>query len=126
MIYYGIVGLQIDCSAMVKSGRIKESDMLNRNWAYWTTFCQVRVRPFSIHPFGPIKIKIYSYPEMSVLGCMLVIVHRTRLRVVGAKRQGTDPCAVRRLRVRPRAVALGALPSSRAEEQCGERVCGDV
>ena len=43
MIYYGIVGLQIDCSAMVKSGRIKESDMLNRNWAYWTTFCQVRL-----------------------------------------------------------------------------------
>ncbi|KAI0083369.1 fungal-specific transcription factor domain-containing protein [Irpex rosettiformis] len=34
------LGLQIDCSAMVKSARIKESDMLNRNWAYWATFCQ--------------------------------------------------------------------------------------
>ena len=43
MTYAAIVGLQIDCSAMVKSGRIKESDMLNRNWAYWTTFCQVRI-----------------------------------------------------------------------------------
>ena len=38
-----LVGLQIDCSALVKSGRIKESDMHNRNWAYWTTFCQVGI-----------------------------------------------------------------------------------
>ncbi|KAI0337043.1 hypothetical protein BDW22DRAFT_1433627 [Trametopsis cervina] len=34
------LGLQIDCSAVVKSGRIQESTMLSRNWAYWTTFCQ--------------------------------------------------------------------------------------
>ncbi|GJE99786.1 fungal specific transcription factor domain-containing protein [Phanerochaete sordida] len=34
------LGLQIDCSSLVKSGRIKESDMHNRNWAFWATFCQ--------------------------------------------------------------------------------------
>ena len=36
------VGLGIDCSALVKANIITEDDMLDRNWAYWTTFAQVR------------------------------------------------------------------------------------
>jgi|ERR1700722_4564696 len=35
------VGLNIDCSPWVKAGLISHDDMLDRNWAHWTTFCQV-------------------------------------------------------------------------------------
>ncbi|KDQ56260.1 hypothetical protein JAAARDRAFT_36436 [Jaapia argillacea MUCL 33604] len=45
--YFGIsgrmsqaLGLSVDCSPWVKSGLISDSDMLARNWAYWTTFSQ--------------------------------------------------------------------------------------
>lgn len=39
---YLIVGLGIDCSPWVKTNIITHDDMLDRNWAHWTTFCQVR------------------------------------------------------------------------------------
>ena len=35
------VGLSVDCSEWVKLRLIDESDKLDRNWAYWTTFSQV-------------------------------------------------------------------------------------
>lgn len=35
-----LVGLSIDCSAWAQSGLISEHDMLDRNWAHWTTFTQ--------------------------------------------------------------------------------------
>lgn len=40
---YGIllVGLSVDCSSWVKAGLISREDMLDRNWAYWTTFSAV-------------------------------------------------------------------------------------
>jgi hypothetical protein len=34
------VGLSIDSSPWVKANLISHDDMLDRNWAYWTTFCQ--------------------------------------------------------------------------------------
>ncbi|KAI0677740.1 hypothetical protein C8Q78DRAFT_1004170 [Trametes maxima] len=34
------LGLNIDCSPWVKSGLISHEDMLDRNWAYWSTFSQ--------------------------------------------------------------------------------------
>jgi len=33
-----LVGLSVDCSEWVKAGLISHEDMLDRNWAYWTTF----------------------------------------------------------------------------------------
>ncbi|KAJ3753538.1 hypothetical protein EV360DRAFT_53319 [Lentinula raphanica] len=46
-VYFGIgsrvsqaLGLNVDCSAWVKSGLITTHDMHDRNWAYWTTFTQ--------------------------------------------------------------------------------------
>ncbi|KAH9989703.1 hypothetical protein BJV74DRAFT_837982 [Russula compacta] len=46
-IYFGIsarisqaLGLGIDCSPWVEAGRITHAEMLDRNWALWTTFCQ--------------------------------------------------------------------------------------
>lgn len=35
------VGLNIDCSGWVKSGLISHDDMLDRNWAHWTSFSLV-------------------------------------------------------------------------------------
>jgi len=35
------LGLSIDSSPWVKANLISHDDMLDRNWAYWTTFCQV-------------------------------------------------------------------------------------
>jgi hypothetical protein len=35
------VGLGIDCSPWVEAGLITHAGMLDRNWALWTTFCQV-------------------------------------------------------------------------------------
>ncbi len=37
------VGLGIDCSPWVEAGLITHAGMLDRNWALWTTFCQVRL-----------------------------------------------------------------------------------
>ncbi|KAF9460391.1 hypothetical protein BDZ94DRAFT_1266118 [Collybia nuda] len=34
------LGLSTDCSAWAQSGLISEHDMLDRNWAHWTTFTQ--------------------------------------------------------------------------------------
>ena len=36
-----VVGLSIDCSPWVEQNRISYHDMLDRNWAHWTTFCMV-------------------------------------------------------------------------------------
>jgi hypothetical protein len=36
-----IVGLGVDCSPWVKSGLITRDEMLDRNWAHWTTFSNV-------------------------------------------------------------------------------------
>ncbi len=33
-----ILGLGVDCSRLVKAGTISHDDMLDRNWAHWTTF----------------------------------------------------------------------------------------
>jgi hypothetical protein len=41
--YFCQVGLSIDCSTWVTSGLISHDDMLDRNWAHWTTFSQVQV-----------------------------------------------------------------------------------
>lgn len=38
------LGLSFDSSHWVKAGRISHDDMLDRNWANWTTFGQVRVQ----------------------------------------------------------------------------------
>src|ERR1700730_4176026 len=35
------VGLGLDCSPWVKANIISHDDMLDRNWAHWTIFCQV-------------------------------------------------------------------------------------
>lgn len=35
------VGLGVDCSSWVESGYITAEDQADRNWAYWTTYCQV-------------------------------------------------------------------------------------
>jgi hypothetical protein len=37
------VGLDIDSSPLVTSNLITHDDMLDRNWAHWTTFSQVRL-----------------------------------------------------------------------------------
>jgi len=46
-IYFGrsakisqMLGLGVDCSSWVKERIISHDDMLDRNWAYWTTFCK--------------------------------------------------------------------------------------
>lgn len=39
-----IVGLAVDPSPWVKSGRIKASDAVDRHWAYWETVVQVSVQ----------------------------------------------------------------------------------
>lgn len=41
--YYGVVGLGIDCSPWVETGLITYAGMMDRNWALWTTFCQVHL-----------------------------------------------------------------------------------
>ncbi|KAK0498673.1 fungal-specific transcription factor domain-containing protein [Armillaria luteobubalina] len=33
-----ILGLEVDCSRLVKAGKISHDDMLDRNWAHWTAF----------------------------------------------------------------------------------------
>lgn len=38
-----LVGLNIDCMELVKAGCMEEEDRLDRNWANWTTFSQVRL-----------------------------------------------------------------------------------
>ncbi|KAI0056567.1 hypothetical protein BV25DRAFT_1920908 [Artomyces pyxidatus] len=45
--YFGIsarlsqaLGLALDCSPWVRAGLITEPGMLDRNWVFWTTFCQ--------------------------------------------------------------------------------------
>jgi hypothetical protein len=35
------VGLGLDCSPWVKAKIISHDEMLDRNWAHWTIFCQV-------------------------------------------------------------------------------------
>ncbi len=35
------VGLSFDSSQWVKAGLISNDDMMDRNWAYWTTFSEV-------------------------------------------------------------------------------------
>lgn len=34
------MGLGVDCSSWVESGYITAEDQVDRNWVYWTTFCQ--------------------------------------------------------------------------------------
>ncbi|KAF9453398.1 hypothetical protein P691DRAFT_755650 [Macrolepiota fuliginosa MF-IS2] len=34
------LGLSVDCSSWVESGYITAEDQADRNWAYWTTYCQ--------------------------------------------------------------------------------------
>jgi len=41
-----LVGLSVDCSEWVKAGLISHEDMLDRNWAYWTTFSAVCIKRF--------------------------------------------------------------------------------
>lgn len=43
------VGLGIDCSPWVEAGLITHAGMLDRNWALWTTFCQVRLNTHHIY-----------------------------------------------------------------------------
>ena len=37
-----LVGVGVDCTAWVESGRIDESERHDRNWTNWTTFAQVK------------------------------------------------------------------------------------
>lgn len=37
------VGLNIDCSKWVKAGLITHDDMLDRNWAHWTSYSLVKM-----------------------------------------------------------------------------------
>ena len=37
------MGLNIDCTELVRAGFMEEEDRLDRNWANWTTFSQVRL-----------------------------------------------------------------------------------
>ncbi len=37
-----LVGLNVDCTELVTSGLMEESDRLDRNWANWTIFGQVK------------------------------------------------------------------------------------
>jgi hypothetical protein len=48
------VGLGIDCSPWVEAGLITHAGMLDRNWALWTTFCQVR--PKTHHAYYPVDV----------------------------------------------------------------------
>ena len=91
-------------------------------WAYWTTFCQVGLVPLFISSnslFG-------SDGDGFATGCLLVPVHRPRLRAGVAERRAGRARTVRRLRVRPRAVDVGAVEAAVAEKQHRERVQGDV
>ena len=48
------VGLGIDCSPWVEAGLITHAGMLDRNWALWTTFCQVRLN--TLHAHSPVDV----------------------------------------------------------------------
>jgi len=37
------VGLGMDCSPRVEAGQMTHAGMMDRNWALWTTFCQVHL-----------------------------------------------------------------------------------
>jgi hypothetical protein len=63
------VGLGVDCSALVKSNTITQDDVLDRNWAYWTTFAQVR------YPcYLPVTDKMLRAHDV---GCILLTVRWT-------------------------------------------------
>jgi hypothetical protein len=49
-----LVGLGIDCSPWVEAGLITHAGMLDRNWALWTTFCQVRLNTH--HTYSPVDV----------------------------------------------------------------------
>jgi hypothetical protein len=51
---YRTVGLGIDCSPWVEAGLIAHAGMLDRNWALWTTFCQVRLNTH--HAYSPVDV----------------------------------------------------------------------
>jgi hypothetical protein len=63
------VGLGIDCSALVKTNTITQDDVLDRNWAYWTTFAQVRYSCYL-----PVTDKMLREHDV---GCLLLAVRWT-------------------------------------------------
>jgi len=72
-IYFGIsarmsqaLGLGIDCSPWVEAGLITEAGMLDRNWALWATFCQVR--PMIYHAYSRIDVEPRILRGLSMLG----------------------------------------------------------
>lgn len=44
------MGLAVDCTPWVRTGLIRESDAIDRNWAYWGTYTQVPFFPHSCKP----------------------------------------------------------------------------
>jgi hypothetical protein len=48
------VGLGIDCSPWVEARLITHAGMLDRNWALWATFCQVRLNAH--RTYSPVDI----------------------------------------------------------------------
>ena len=52
-----LVGLNLDCSEWVKLGLMDDAERLDRHWASWTNFTQVRV--FCIHALLPLHSFTY-------------------------------------------------------------------
>ena len=48
-----IVGVGLDCSSWVDAGKITPEEMQDRNWVFWTTFCQVSLIPDRRRPECP-------------------------------------------------------------------------
>jgi hypothetical protein len=53
----GPVGLDIDCSQWVEAGLITHAGMLDRNWALWTTFCQVHLTTRRAYSFVDVTLQ---------------------------------------------------------------------
>jgi hypothetical protein len=85
------VGLNIDCSVWVKSGVISEHDMIDRNWAHWTTFIQVCYPSYRL-----------TQSKLSPTGCLLVSLRRPGLLRPSTK---TNPNPIHRHLVRPNSLA---------------------
>jgi hypothetical protein len=59
------VGLSIDSSPWVKANLITQNDMLDRNWAHWTTFSMVQSLHLKEHSSLAL---LTTFPS----GCVLV------------------------------------------------------
>jgi len=83
------VGLGVDCTPWVAKGLISHEGMRDRNWVFWTTFCQVCEKTLLLAELCHSRC---------LSGCDLVSLCRPRLQRLVVGERASNPAAMARLR----------------------------